>query len=66
MGGGGTAWNSIVYDPDFNQLYIGTGNGQPWNIDIRSPGGGDNLYLSSIIALNADTGKMNWYYQTTP
>ena len=43
MGGGGTAWNSIVYDPDFNQLYIGTGNGQPWNIEIRSPEGGDNI-----------------------
>ncbi|MGY9041704.1 MAG: outer membrane protein assembly factor BamB family protein, partial [Alphaproteobacteria bacterium] len=49
MGGGGTVWNSIVYDPDFNQVYLGTGNGQPWNIEIRSPGGGDNLYLSSIV-----------------
>ena len=66
MGGGGTVWNSIVYDPEYNQIYIGTGNGSPWNIEIRSPGGGDNLYLSSIVALNADTGKMNWYYQTTP
>ena len=66
MGGGGTVWNSIVYDPDFNQLYIGTGNGSPWNQQIRSPEGGDNLFLSSIVALNADTGKMNWYYQTTP
>ena len=66
MGGGGTVWNSIVYDPEFNQLYIGTGNGSPWNQQIRSPEGGDNLFLSSIVALNADTGKMNWYYQTTP
>ena len=66
MGGGGTVWNSIVYDPDFDQVYLGTGNGQPWNIEIRSPGGGDNLYLSSIVALNANTGVMNWYYQTTP
>ena len=66
MGGGGTVWNSIVYDPEFNQLYIGTGNGSPWNQQIRSPGGGDNLFLSSIVALDADTGKMNWYYQTTP
>ena len=65
-GGGGTVWNSIVYDPDFNQIYLGTGNGQPWNIELRSPGGGDNLYLSSIVALDADTGNMNWYYQTTP
>ena len=66
MGGGGTVWNSIVYDPEFNQLYIGTGNGSPWNQQIRSPEGGDNLFLSSIVALDADTGKMNWYYQTTP
>jgi quinohemoprotein ethanol dehydrogenase len=66
IGGGGTVWNSIVYDPDFNQLYIGVGNGSPWTRVIRSPGGGDNLFLSSIVALDADTGRMNWYYQTTP
>ncbi|MEE3165596.1 MAG: PQQ-dependent dehydrogenase, methanol/ethanol family [Pseudomonadota bacterium] len=66
MGGGGTVWNSIVYDPEYNQIYIGTGNGSPWNPQIRSPGGGDNLFLSSIIALDANSGKMNWYYQTTP
>ncbi|MEO2174096.1 MAG: PQQ-dependent dehydrogenase, methanol/ethanol family [bacterium] len=66
IGGGGTVWNSIVYDPDFNQVYLGVGNGSPWTRVIRSPGGGDNLFLSSIVALDADTGKMNWYYQTTP
>jgi quinohemoprotein ethanol dehydrogenase len=66
IGGGGTVWNSIVYDPDFNNLYIGVGNGSPWTRVIRSPGGGDNLFLSSIVALDADTGKMKWYYQTTP
>ncbi len=66
VGGGGTVWNSIVYDPDFNQLYIGVGNGSPWTRVIRSPGGGDSLFLSSIVALDADTGEMNWYYQTTP
>lgn len=66
FGGGGTVWNSIVYDPDFNNLYIGVGNGSPWTRIIRSPGGGDNLFLSSIVALDADTGKMKWYYQTTP
>ncbi|MBV1905869.1 MAG: PQQ-dependent dehydrogenase, methanol/ethanol family [Pseudomonadales bacterium] len=66
IGGGGTVWNSIVYDPDFNQVYLGVGNGSPWTRAIRSPGGGDNLFLSSIVALNADTGVMNWYYQTTP
>ena len=66
MGGGGTVWNSIVYDPEFNQIYIGTGNGSPWNQQIRSPEGGDNLFLSSIVALDADSGKMKWFYQTTP
>lgn len=65
-GGGGTAWDSLVYDPNLNLLYIGTGNGSPWNREIRSPGGGDNLYLSSIVALNADTGEYVWHYQTTP
>jgi len=54
MGGGGTVWNSIVYDPEFNQVYIGTGNGSPWNQQIRSPEGGDNLFLSSIVALDAE------------
>ncbi|MEH6581275.1 MAG: PQQ-dependent dehydrogenase, methanol/ethanol family [Halioglobus sp.] len=66
IGGGGTVWNSIVYDPEFNHLYIGVGNGAPWTRVIRSPGGGDNLFLSSIVALDADTGAMQWYYQTTP
>jgi len=66
IGGGGTVWNSIVYDADLNQLYIGTGNGSPWPRAIRSPGGGDNLFLSSIVALDPDTGRMKWHYQTTP
>ena len=66
FGGGGTVWNSIVYDPDFNNVYLGAGNGSPWTREIRSPGGGDNLFLSSIIAVDADTGKYKWHYQTTP
>ena len=66
IGGGGTAWNSLVYDPDFNHLYIGVGNGAPWTRVIRSPGGGDNLFLAAIVAVDADTGRMRWYYQTTP
>jgi PQQ-dependent dehydrogenase (methanol/ethanol family) len=65
-GGGGTAWDALVYDPEFNLLYIGVGNGAPWNRTIRSPEGGDNLYLSSIVAVNADTGAYVWHYQTTP
>jgi len=65
-GGGGTAWDSITFDPDLNMVYIGTGNGSPWNRNVRSPAGGDNLYLASIVALNADTGKYQWHYQETP
>ena len=66
LGGGGTVWNSIVYDPDFNTVYLGVGNGAPWPRAIRSPGGGDNLYLTSIVAVDPDTGRMKWHYQTTP
>ena len=66
FGGGGTAWDAIAYDPELNLVYIGVGNGAPWNRDIRSPEGGDNLYLSSIIALNPDDGSLKWHYQTTP
>ena len=65
-GGGGTVWDSLVYDPELDLLYIGTGNGSPWNRDLRSPGGGDNLYLSSIVALKPDTGEYVWHYQVTP
>ena len=65
-GGGGTAWNSLVYDEEFNSLYIGVGNGAPWPREIRSPGGGDDLFLSTIVSVDVETGRMNWYYQTTP
>ena len=65
-GGGGTAWDAMAYDPELKLLYIGTGNGSPWNREERSPDGGDNLYLSSILALNPDNGQLVWYYQTTP
>ena len=65
-GGGGNAWDSMAYDPDLDLLYIGTGNGGPWNERIRSPRGGDNLYLDSVIALKPDTGDLAWYYQETP
>ncbi len=65
-GGGGTPWDGIAYDPEANLVYVGTGNGSPWSRDHRSQGSGDNLYLSSIVALNADTGRYVWHYQTTP
>ena len=66
IGSGGTVWNSIVYDPDFHTVYLGVGNGAPWTRAIRSPGGGDNLFLTAIVALDPDTGRMKWYYQITP
>jgi quinohemoprotein ethanol dehydrogenase len=65
-GGGGTAWDAIVYNPELDLVYVGTGNGSPWYRALRSPGGGDNLYLSSIIALRAKDGSQVWHFQTTP
>ena len=65
-GGGGTAWDSMAYDPELDLLYVGVGNGSPWNQSIRSPGGGDNLFLSSIVAVRPATGEYVWHYQTTP
>ena len=66
LGGGGTVWDSMAYDPELDLLYIGVGNGSPWNQQYRSPGGGDNLYISSIVAVKPDTGEYAWHYQTTP
>ncbi len=65
MGGGGTVWDSMAYDPGLDLLYIGVGNGSPWNRKLRSDGKGDNLFLSSIVALKPDTGEYVWHYQST-
>ncbi len=65
-GGGGTVWDSMAYDPDTNLLYFGVGNGTPWNPNLRTAGEGDNWFLSSIVAVDADTGEYRWHYQTTP
>jgi quinohemoprotein ethanol dehydrogenase len=65
-GGGGTPWDTIVYDPGLDLVYTGTGNGTAWYRDQRSPGGGDNLYLASILALRPSTGEIVWHYQVTP
>jgi quinohemoprotein ethanol dehydrogenase len=66
VGGGGTAWNAIAFDPELDLIYVGTGNGSPWSRYVRSPGGGDNLFVSSILALRPDTGELVWHYQETP
>ena len=67
LGGGGTVWDSMTYDPELDIVYIGVGNGGPWPVWIRNDGEApDNLYLSSIVALNAKTGEIQWHYQTTP
>ena len=65
-GGGGTAWDTLAFDPQLNLMYVGTGNGSPWAQSKRSPAGGDNLYLASIVALDPDTGKYVWHYQENP
>jgi quinohemoprotein ethanol dehydrogenase len=65
-GGGGTVWNAITFDADTDTIYIGVGNGSPWNHRIRSLGKGNNLFLSSIVALDARTGTYKWHYQTNP
>ncbi len=63
---GGTVWGELNYDPELDLLYVGTGNSSPYPIWLRSPSGGDNLYLASILALDPDDGRMVWHYQTTP
>jgi quinohemoprotein ethanol dehydrogenase len=65
-GGGGTVWDSITYDSEFNRIYIGVGNSGPYDPEERDPGGGDNLFLVSIVALDADTGRYIWHYQMNP
>lgn len=65
-GGGGTPWDAIVYDEELDQVYIGTGNGSPWSRRQRSDGKGDNLFLSSVLALDPDTGEYLWHYQESP
>ncbi len=65
-GGGGTVWNAMTYDPETDTIFLGTGNGSPWNHKARSEGKGDNLYLCSIVALDGKTGTYKWHYQINP
>ena len=66
FGGGGSVWDSIAYDPETNLVFVGTGNGGPWPESLRQSEGMDNLYVCSIVAVDADTGQLAWYYQNTP
>lgn len=66
QGGGGTVWDGAIYDPETDLLYFGTGNGTPWNREMRDPTDGDNLYVASVIAVDPDTGEYVWHYQETP
>lgn len=66
VGGGGTVYDAMSYDPETNLLYLGVGNASPYNPLVRTDGKGDNLFLASIVAVEADTGKYVWHYQTTP
>jgi quinohemoprotein ethanol dehydrogenase len=65
-GGGATPWDGILYDPVTDAVIFGTGNGAPWPAEVRSPGGGDNLFTASIVSLDAKTGHYKWHYQTVP
>jgi quinohemoprotein ethanol dehydrogenase len=65
-GGGGTVWDAIVYDPELDLLYIGTGNGGPWNEKYRNPKREDGLLTCSIVALKPETGEYVWHYQEDP
>lgn len=66
FGGGGTVWNAITYDDSTNSVIFGTGSGYPWNRRVRSEDKGDNLFISSIVALDATTGDYKWHYQVNP
>jgi len=66
VGGGGAAWDAIHYDGETGLVFVGTGNGGPYLSAKRSPRGGNQLYLGSLLALDAKTGRLKWFYQETP
>jgi len=66
MGGGGTVWDGVAYDPEADLIYVGTGNAGPWPENLRKSKGKDNLYAASILAVRPETGKLEWYYQMVP
>jgi PQQ-dependent dehydrogenase (methanol/ethanol family) len=66
MGGGGSVWDAISYDPETDLLYVGTGNPGPWPEEVRNTRGKDNLYACSIVAVKAETGEYKWHFQSIP
>jgi PQQ-dependent dehydrogenase (methanol/ethanol family) len=66
MGGGGSVWDGMAYDAATNTVFAGTGNAEPWPEKFRGSKGLDNLYTCSIVAVDANTGKLKWHYQTVP
>lgn len=66
MGAGGSPWDAIAYDSETGLVLVGTGNAEPYSLTLRSPRGGRNLYVSSIVAIDPKTGRMRWFYQESP
>ncbi|HEX4136427.1 MAG TPA: PQQ-dependent dehydrogenase, methanol/ethanol family [Bryobacteraceae bacterium] len=66
LGGGGSVWDGMAYDPEADLFYVGTGNGGPWPEQLRQSKGKDNLYVCSILAVKPETGELKWYFQPVP
>ncbi len=66
LGGGGSVWDGIAYDPEADLVYVGTGNGGPWPEELRKSKGKDNLYLASVLAVKPDSGELKWHFQMVP
>jgi len=66
MGGGGSVWDGMAYDPEADLIYVGTGNAEPWVQKFRGAQNVDNLYTASILAVKVSTGELKWHYQAVP